>query len=442
MKRIILLKLFLFASISMVAQSNFELVKGNKETVSFQSSANLIIIPAFVNGTQLNFIVDTGSARSLIYDIKGIDSLTIKKGRVLTYGGLGSDNYFEAYYSPSNQLRIGEHLVSDNAEILIMVNENFSDTNRLGIEINGVIGADLFKNLIVEIDYISEKMHFYRHTKKLPRRLRNANFQNFEKINNKPYIKAIVGNDGSQIETSLLVDSGSSDALLLRSIDSTLFNFPKKGFRDYLGYGLAGELFGRRSKVDRLSILDFDLKRSTVSFPDDSEKHSSSFNDNANGSIGGETLRRFDVILDYKNSRLSLYPNEAFEEGYYYNMAGLSLKLEGADLDVTVEDGKWDGTQGLYKKSEGQVTLQKSYITYKMIPKIIVASVTENSVAYLAGIREGDQIMKMNGRLGENLTITKASSFFYKNPYSNLKITYKRLEEEYDVLLYLKPIIE
>lgn len=438
----LLVMLILFAGSLSYGQSGFKILKGKKESLSFNSSANLIIIPATVNGTKMNFILDTGSSKSVIFDLTGVDSLNIKKGRVLKYKGLGSEDYFEAYYSPINLIQIGDNIVNKNAEILVMVNKDFSMSKRLGTAVNGIIGTDLFQNLIIEIDYENNRLTAYNPDSNLPRSIRKARYLNMQLKQMKPYISSEIENDNGSIKTNLLLDTGSSDALLLYDLDSTVFNYPKKSFRDYLGYGLTGELYGYRSKVDLLAFDYFKIRRSTVSFisKDDIEEFSLSID--SNGSIGGEILRRFNIILNYSQGKVAFTPNNSFDEGFYYNMAGIQLKLEGADLVVSKSDGRWSSAKDNYKEHDGQVTIQRTTLTYTMIPKVIVAGVNLNSVAYKAGLREGDQIIKLNGKSGVKLTLNTATSYFFKKPYSDLKITYRRGDVDSDIIIPLIPIIE
>src|SRR5262249_9689078 len=64
---------------------------------------------------------------------------------------------------------------------------------------------------------------------------------------------------------------------------------------------------------------------------------------NNDGLIGGEVLRRFAVILDYRRQRMIITPNEDFSQSYETGMSGALLTAEGADLNTikvykTIED--------------------------------------------------------------------------------------------------------
>lgn len=444
MKNTIFLLILIFTTASVKGQSVFELKKGKKEAFSFTTSANLMIVPATVNGVEMNFILDTGSARSVIFDFVGIDSLNVKKGKVVKYKGAGSEDFFEAYYSPHNVIKIGSHIYNNDAEILMIINASTDFKQRLGVDVNGIIGADFFKQLMVYMDYEKERITVFKQDVKLPRRIRKSVFTSLQLHKNKPYLKSTVVNDKTSYHTNVLIDTGSSDSLWLYSIDSTLFDHPYKGFEDYLGYGLSGDIYGFRSKIDRLKIAGHELEKPTTSFPKISDsiklKNKSQLTLNVKGSIGGEVLRRFNVFMDYKKERALFMANSSFKEGFYYNMSGLQLKIQGVRLTVSLKSGerRYDDN-----KLVGDAAFSTSSVkTYKIIPNMVVADVREGSPAYLAGIRKEDLVIEVNGKNGKNLSLKSASKYFYKNPYKIIKLTYQRGESIIKTKFELIPLIE
>ena len=78
--------LFLIVSIVILlqvdAQEGFILESGfDKEKISFESYSNLIIVPVKVNDVDFNFILDTGATKTIIFNLRGVDSLSIKEGK-------------------------------------------------------------------------------------------------------------------------------------------------------------------------------------------------------------------------------------------------------------------------------------------------------------------------------------------------------------------------
>ena len=123
---------------------------------------------------------------------------------------------------------------------------------------------------------------------------------------NKPYIDASVEINSNIIPVKLLIDSGGSDALWLFE-DENIGMAPvgDKYFEDYLGKGLSGSVYGKRSKVTSFSLNSFILEEVNVAFPDSiSISFARKFKERS-GSISGELLKRFNIIMDYPNGKVT-----------------------------------------------------------------------------------------------------------------------------------------
>jgi S1-C subfamily serine protease len=51
------------------------------------------------------------------------------------------------------------------------------------------------------------------------------------------------------------------------------------------------------------------------------------------GLVGGEVLRRFKIFVDYPRLQLFLEPNARFGEPFEFDMSGMSLAAQGANLN-------------------------------------------------------------------------------------------------------------
>lgn len=73
-----LLVLMVWCSQSIIAQEGFVLPKGKKHgMVDFELVNNLVLIPVTINGADFTFLLDTGSANSVIFSFEAIDSLVL-----------------------------------------------------------------------------------------------------------------------------------------------------------------------------------------------------------------------------------------------------------------------------------------------------------------------------------------------------------------------------
>ena len=77
---------------------------------------------------------------------------------------------------------------------------------------------------------------------------------------------------------------------------------PEQNYQDFLGEGLNGSIFGKRTKVNAINIGDFALKEAKAAFPDMETFSTSVVPGNRNGSIGGAILKRFNIVFNYKRS--------------------------------------------------------------------------------------------------------------------------------------------
>ncbi len=104
--------------------------------------------------------------------------------------------------------------------------------------------------------------------------------------NNKPHIRARVMRHNQPFEGTFLLDSGSSDALWM--FENRLSDFQETVFfEDYLGHGINGNVYGKRSKVDLLDLNFVRLKKVKVAYPEPASFVTINLKEDRLGSIGG-----------------------------------------------------------------------------------------------------------------------------------------------------------
>lgn len=346
---------------------NFRLPE-NKEkfTLDFRHVGNLIIVPLEINGsTPLNFVIDTGSPYTIITNLDAINYFKLNKGKPITISGLGKNTEkLEAYLSKKNTLELGS-AVSNSSDVVLLFEQGFDLSTRFGIPIYGIIGYDILKDFVVEVNYTKRQVSFYRHDyfyKKKSRKLRKFDALPMEVEKGKPYLKLNSEINGVNLDLKLLIDSGSWDAIWLFEDKEGKVITPPVYIDDYLGYGLNGEIHGKKTRINYLELGSLRIKDPTTSFPD-SLSVSSITKTDRNGTLGSEILRRFTTIYDYKNKKIYFKKNRQYNEAFHYNMAGLEL-----------------------------------YQPYPELPYLEVIYVRENSPAALAGIKKGDAIRYVNGK--------------------------------------------
>ncbi len=443
MKFIFLILLFSLCVQNVHAQEGFVFKEGfNEERIAFEQHSNLIVIPVKINDVDLNFYLDTGSTRNVIFNLKGIDSLNIKQGNYIKISGYGEKESIEAYESRGNQIKVGKHIVNTDAEILVLSDGKIDLSPKLDITVNGVLGIEFLKNFVTFFDYENGYLNMYDNFKRLPLFLRNAKQFDLNFYNNRPFVNVELNNNFFKGSYNLLIDTGSGDALwILNELDKN--TKIENSFEDYLGFGINGEIYGQRTKVNSIKLFDKVLNKVAVSYPYKEYYKVNRATTIHDGSLGGEILRRFNVVMDSPNKRIIALPNKSFDEGFYYNMSGLGVKKGEAELFTEIIRDFKRKEDGRLNNSSSQVTVSSiSKMTYKYIPKIYIDYVREDSPGYLAGIEIGDQVLSINNYGQEKLTLNIVNDLFYKNPYKSLKIKLKRDEEIFKVKFKNIPLVK
>jgi hypothetical protein len=217
MKSIPYLVLLFFCFVNLGFSQDKFVIQNKKQSdkIRIQLINNLIIIPVEINGVELSFILDTGVSKPIIFNFLNVsDTLQIKNTEKIYLRGLGEGEPVEAYKSKNNIIRVGE-AISLNQELYAVYNTNLNFAPRLGIPIHGIIGYDLFKDFVVEINYAMKYIRLTNYMKYTYKNCKKCETLNLEFYNNKPYINANVKIYDKTIPVKLLVDTGGSDALWL-----------------------------------------------------------------------------------------------------------------------------------------------------------------------------------------------------------------------------------
>jgi len=393
--RILFLMIILcfYSSISF-SQDRFRIVGGDKkESLSFKLINNLIIIPVQVNGSNLNFLLDTGVSNTIMFNLSVGDSIKLRNTQKIRLRGLGVGEYIDAIKSTDNFFRIGK-IANANHMIYLIPGKEFDLSSRMGITINGILGGDIFQDFIVDINYTTKRLKFINPSNYEYKKCRKCQFFDLEFHKNKPYIfLEVQGESGEKIDAKLLIDLGGSDALWLFDKSSDKIKVPEKYFEDYLGKGLSGNIYGKRSKIDKISLGNYIFTSANVAYPDSSSIESVYKHKERNGTLGSEILKRFRLIFDYRNKKIVFKnPSSYFNDPFLYNMSGLELSHNGS---MIVPERR----NRLLKNNEGSSTVEIifSYV-YALKPSYRIESIRKDSPAHKAGLQEGDIVLRINSR--------------------------------------------
>lgn len=426
MKLFIQLLCFLYCSQLLIAQEDFAFISEKKKvTIPFRLINNLIIVPVKVNGVELNFLLDTGVEETILFSLDEKDEVKLFEVEKTKLKGLGSEAPIEALRSSKNLLTI-PGLEIRNHEILIVLDQDFNFSSSLGVPVNGIIGYHFFKNSLIEIDYSRKKIHVYNENKiKKIKLLQKYKPIDIKIENAKPYLETSVTIDKDSIVAKCLIDTGNSDPVWLFASKSDHISIPKKNFVDFLGRGFSGEVHGKRARISHLAIGQFEFKKPISSFPDSVSIMNVKMVKDRLGSVGGELLKRFNVIFDYQNQKIYLKKNRNFNDSFKYNISGINVHhvgLQWISEEVSLRTHLISNSQESHYTQKETPDFKYNFL---LKPAYEIASVRKDSPAYKAGLLKGDKIVSINKKhvykltLQEIITLLKADA----GDYISMEIT-------------------
>jgi hypothetical protein len=433
-----------FLCVNKVAsQGSFVLSKNvSKESVSFQLLSNLIVFPLEINGKKLNFILDSGVGSTILFSLTNADSIPLKNLEKIKLQGLGSEDPVDAVLSKGNTFKI-KGLTGLNQSLYVIFDDSFDLSSKLGLTIHGIIGYELLKNFAVTINYSSKRITFSDFD--------NFKFKNCSKCEKfpldfyklKPFVTANVKmnkNAENSIPVKLLIDSGGSDALWLFEDSKPEIKIPDKYFNDYLGEGLSGTIFGKRSKIPLLKMGNFELNEPNVAFPDSASISFARKFKERNGSIGGAVLKRFDVTFNYKESYIGLKKRSAFKEPFNYNRSGIELVYNGKILVQEKDYTTFSLADGQKSSNNNRINLAYNY-KYTFKPSYKIFKIRENSPAERAGLLPGDIVIKINGKYTFDLKFEEIVHKFYLKEGKKIELVVERNGKDYEFEFYLEDLL-
>ena len=440
LKYLIVVLFILFCSKESVAQSHFQLTNNAKrQVISFKLINNLVIFPMEVNGKELNFILDSGVGTTILFNINNKDSLQLKNVEKIKLKGLGSEKAIDAILSKGNRFSFN-NISSTNQNLYVIFDDSFDLSSKLGITIHGIIGYKILKDFVVKVNYGSKKITFYNSDSYQYKKCNKCETFNLEFYKLKPYINVGVKLDDFSNKITpvkLLIDSGGSDAMWLFENSHPDILLPKKFFEDFLGEGLSGTIYGKRSIIKGIVLGKFELKKPTVSFPDSlSIAHALKFKER-NGSLGANILKRFTVTFDYKKNKITLKKGRFFRDPFRYNRSGIELVYSGKLLvkEKSFTNFKLSGNKESPLQSE--IILDYNY-KYSFKPSYKIFKLRKDSPAYNAGLQPNDIVIKINGKYTYNMKLDEIIEKFYQKENKKINLVIERNGQNYLYQFHLK----
>lgn len=410
------------------AQGDFNLPRKHSDKVKFQLINNLIILPVEINGVKLSFLLDSGVSKPILFNITNTDSLQINNVETIFLRGLGGGESVKALRSQNNFFKIGD-AINVNQDVYVVFDQNINFTPRLGVPVHGIIGYDVFKNFVVEINYKSKYIKLNRKDTYKYKSCKKCESFNLSFYNNKPYVNLEVEIGDKAIPVKLLVDTGSSDALwLFEDYSLGISSSYNNSFHDFLGRGLSGNVYGLRSITQSLNLNSFKLENVNVAFPDSTAISFARKFEGRNGSVSAEILRRFNVIIDYGNSKITFKKNGNFKAPFNYNRSGIVVEQTGLRVVKELTKSQILNSYGQANKDKRSIDFIQSY-EYKLKPAYTIVLIREGSPAEKVGLQVDDVIVSINGKETHLIKLQDVINFFRDRPGKLIRLRIERNKE-------------
>lgn len=316
--------LFLMPLLSLSQVPGLHLREGKSVAIiPFTTVNNLLLITSVTQTDSFVFILDTGVKNTILFP-RDETHLQIDPSRYVYIRGIAEDDEIRSRIAYQLPVDFGNY-EGILPQVLLPEFETNPLQEHFGRKIDGILGSEFFLNYCIDINFNNQIIKIKEQAK--PKR--KYRYTKVELIENKPYIQAgISGSDDVQ----LLLDLGASHPLLLE-LDSG--KTPTNPYIiNEIGTGIGGVIMGYQSRIPSLEIGGYVLEDVIANYSQEYAAAGKKGNDTRVGSVGMEILRRFNMLIDYRNSAIYLQKNVNFHSAFRCNQAGVSLLAKGPDLRI------------------------------------------------------------------------------------------------------------
>jgi len=333
----LLVSLLLLVQLGFAQLTGFQVPAGkDKIEIPFRFENNFILLDVVFNRVfPLTFIFDTGSENTVLTHKTFADLLDVNYDRQYKIVGADLQQELVVHLARAVQLEMAS-LQSAKAPMLVLEENYFQFEKYTGIKIHGILGMDLFRLAIIEIDYQRKKLILHRPENfQSPNHTSKFNKYKVETYRNKMYLEVkgqITPNTSMPLK--LLVDTGANIALLLHSKADSSTILPPKLIPGKLGDGLGGYIEGYMGRTHQLMVGPFQFTGITTHFQEVPLSMDSLHLNNRHGILGNEILSRFTVLLLPYRNELFLKPSKRYNRNFRYDRSGITLVASGLELNV------------------------------------------------------------------------------------------------------------
>lgn len=408
MRKTLLLTFLLTVVQLAVAQlSGFQVPAGkDKVEIPFRFDNNFILVDVVFNKVfPLTFIFDTGSENTVLTHKTFADLMDIDYER--KYKIVGADLQQELLVHLARGVQLDLKTVPSNKVPVLVLEENYFQFEKYtGLKIHGILGMDLFKLVVIQIDYRKKKLILYRPENFT---VSNDKFKKYkiDVYRSKAYLE-VTGkvNQTKTIPLKLLIDTGANIALLLHNDSDSSITLPPKLIPGKLGDGLGGYIEGYMGRTSQLQIAPYQFTNITTHFQQVPLTLDSLNLNDRHGILGNGILSRFNIIIAPYKNELYLKPEKKYNRGFKFDRSGITLIASGLNLN-----------------------------------KFTVIDVLPDSPAKEAGLQTGDEILSINFLPSRFFSLNDLLWKFQKRIGKQFRLKVQRGEEKLIITFRLRDLI-
>lgn len=394
--RIVTSLVMVFTMSSTLFCQNFgkEMLGGeHRKVIPFEYRNGFIVVDVICGFFPLNFLFDTGAEHTILFDKVYTDLMGIPYDQRIRIYGADLENEMYALVARNIPFTlVGTNTVVKDFVVLEQDIYNFQEIT--GVEIDGILGGEYLRNLVVKIDYKKKEITLQDPDRfKAPK---DYDIVETQILRNKPYIDvSYLIRSGSTTSLRLLLDSGASLNCLIHQNTHEDLTVPNL-VQGHLGKGLGGIVSGFMGKIDKLSFGQFDFRGMVANFQEIDSSRLALTEITRNGLLGNVLLERFDIIIDYVHGKSYWKATKDYNKGFKYDMSGLLIFAVGRNLN-----------------------------------QYYVRDVLLDSPAWKAGIRKGDYIQKIGCWPSRWYSLTSISNKLSSEEGKRIKMKIKRGTESF-----------
>ena len=352
-------------------------------SVPFVLNFDHIIIQISLEGSKpLNFLFDSGAGGTLMTK-EVADSLGLKS--TINRKNVGVSGSHRVGVIKGVRLAIEGTNVGN---ITVLSADTPLEEMDNGSKVHGIIGYPILSRYIVEVDYVKSVLNLYnRNSYKY-----NGGGQTLpiNILSNLPIASAtvIMYNDMA-FEGDFLIDTGARSYMIISAPSVVRYNMADNIGEYYSVRATIGSSQKRTKirygKLKSVKFAELDFDDLPVALSSDS-KGVLSMSD-IDGIIGNRLLYRFKIIFDYHHGVIHLEPNDFIGDDYEISLSGFGINFKSG--------------------------------------KPFIKNVVDQSPGDKAGLRNGDEVISINGKLVENISTNEIREAFTEDG-GKIEIVIKR----------------